>query len=297
MIYLKTYESFSQPYKKVNLNTYDFYNRYIKNFVTSNYKNLQKENSFEKEDFDEVLETLYRDCGEFIKELTEKKQYPLFRGSRYVDDTYIPGLYKKSSYPNRKNVDTNVYISELIDDKFKEKFGFRVRSENSIFASKDPYITNDYGYSYVFFPIGDYKYTYNPNITDLYSDIQSQNWYKSFVNTDDCYYELYGQIDSDGYWSKDGKEYDLYSDMKIDFPDLDYDLRDEYWEPSITIDEFIKNVDEEAKQEIESLVNDYKFGGLEDVMQQEIVFKCKEYYLVDIFYYQMLMEHFGLRAD
>ena len=71
-------------------------------------------------------------------------------------------------------------------------FGIKLRSEG-VFATKDPKDAKVYsGYDnirkrrqpYLFFPIGDYQYFYNPDVYDLYWEIRDQDWYYNYLTND-----------------------------------------------------------------------------------------------------------------
>lgn len=56
----------------------------------------------------------------------------------------------------------------MFDVFFKEKFGWKARSEG-IFCASDIMVSNDYGIVSIFFPIGKYSYLWSPNMIDLYA--------------------------------------------------------------------------------------------------------------------------------
>ena len=117
------------------------------------------ESSFK--DFDK----LKKDCQPFIKELNSPEDF-IYSGRR-TTDTYI----KKKVRKDRKPLDTPISIHNTLNDFFKKKFGHKLRSE-SLFVTKDPKLTQDFGYRYIILPVGKYSLYVNKDITDL-------TWYLS----------------------------------------------------------------------------------------------------------------------
>jgi hypothetical protein len=70
-----------------------------------------------------------------------------------------------------------------------------------------------------------------------------------------------------------------------------------YWKPGIELDDYIYNIKEDGEDEIKSIVSRYQEGGLEDIANQEITFKCKDYYLVDIAFYNKIIKYLILKIE
>lgn len=140
------------------------------------------------ENFEKIMEILKRDCSKFLNEMKETNSI-IFRGYSGKIDYYkkIKGLIKKKRRTDRRPLDTPSLISDKIDNMFKDKFGIPLRS-GGIFTTKNP--STAYSYSsrtskiethysknnpevFMFFPIGDYDYYWNPNIEDLYDKIET----------------------------------------------------------------------------------------------------------------------------
>lgn len=105
----------------------------------------------------------------------------------------IEGFWINSSINRSGPLDTDYEISELFDEYFVEKFGIPLRKKG-IFTTKNPIVASSYSYweinsnkqgkAYMFFPVGDYKYFWNKNIVDLYTEIESKDWYENFYLND-----------------------------------------------------------------------------------------------------------------
>lgn len=144
----------------------------------------QLENNFEI-----IKEILERDCKKFIDE-SIKTNTILFRGisrlsgSVYLDNEKVEDIFLKKRRKDRYPIDTKREITSIFDNLSYKLFGIKLRSEG-VFASKDPTVTctyskiynNRHRKTYIFFPVGDYKYFWNKDIIDFYSKISSEHWY------------------------------------------------------------------------------------------------------------------------
>jgi len=138
----------------------------------------------------EVIDFLNKNCKPFISELKAGKR--LFLRSRSVYASYVNDLITiKSLHSNRLPIDTPKIVSAKVDDLLRSKFGWKPRSEGYfvwIEPVNSPRIREKKHTTRIIFPIGSYKYVYNPNITDLYVEytrIYSNNFpdkeYSEFV--------------------------------------------------------------------------------------------------------------------
>jgi hypothetical protein len=184
----------------------------------------------------------------------------LWRGSS-KGSKLLNGAYKKTVRKDRKPLDMNSDASELFDKKFMEKFGIKPRS-SGVFSTTDWNIASVYPRGrntgiFLFFPIGEYKYLWSPDIKDLYNKISYDNWYR-FLKRKESGIRSYKNNHFD--YDETGK--------------LVGDLSDEQ------IAEILKL---EAKETIEKMVESYQTHGLKEAMEKkhEITFICDEYYLID----------------
>jgi len=112
------------------------------------------------------LPNLTVDCGKFLKEIRYGRHGFLYRGR---GDLQIEKYKKFASRVNsgRKPMNTSPEIHTYINNKFKGIFKWWVR--NGVFASAGKDTAEFYGQVYLFFPIGDYKYVWSPEVRDLYT--------------------------------------------------------------------------------------------------------------------------------
>lgn len=101
-------------------------------------------------------------------------QYPIYRGMRPVSATYqvpnIPDLFvKPGHYDERRPADTPYQFHDILNKKFKGKFGIPFR--NGVFAIGSPKHANDYGPVYRIIPMGNFKFCWSPKINDLYLNL------------------------------------------------------------------------------------------------------------------------------
>lgn len=206
-----------------------------------------------------IIKVLERDCGPFINELVSTGGDMLFRGisgkpisfSEYkveYDNELVDGLYIKSRRKDRYTLDIKPDISQIFDDYFQQQFDFRLRS-SGVFATKDPVSAASYSQydtqlkrrkAYMFFPIGEYKYYWNPEILDLFSDIENEPWYYRFGMDDETlHYEwqdIYGDprlvswSNHQGHFRLFGKDIIITQHVNkfIDIPKWIIDNKDEF---------------------------------------------------------------------
>ena len=122
----------------------------------------------EDKKFQQISSMVQRDCKPFIKELkkSNSKKRPFFnRGttSKTIDD-----FSKIKVRKDRKPRDTPLEVHNYLDNALKKKFGWKVRSEGVFATSQE---RTGYGTSYIFFPIGKYKYVFSTQILDLYGHL------------------------------------------------------------------------------------------------------------------------------
>jgi hypothetical protein len=114
---------------------------------------------------EESLENLLiRDCAKFIKELpilSDKKQ--LWRGiekQKYA--------LRNKPHPKRRPLDTPIEVHKKLNVYFEQKFGWPARQ--GLFCTASKGFAHQYGDGMVVavFPIGDYKYVWSPDVSDIY---------------------------------------------------------------------------------------------------------------------------------
>jgi hypothetical protein len=161
-------------------------------------KEFSSENKFEK-----IVDILESECSEFLSLLKTNRISSLYRGFLTSGETFrnkmgykgpgnqsniLDGVWKIEPIEKRKAKDTNWEISELIDSGLERKFGIPLRSRG-VFATKNLSIASDYAgpdrlkNTYMFFPKNGFRYFWNPNIDDLFTELRDNfDWYEEYNN-------------------------------------------------------------------------------------------------------------------
>ena len=187
------------------------------------------------DDLNKLIPVLKKECKPYLKECKKYDDF-LYRSSKKDYD-----IRKLKPRVDRKPRDTPLPLHNYMDSIFKKKFGWNARSE-SIFATSDYMFIEEYqGNPYIFFPIGNFKFLWHPEISDIFIIFRDHD----IIDGND---KLIGDVS---------------------------DHED-------TIKEFI---------------NGYKSDNLFSAMKSgnEIMIKCKEYYMVRSVYFNQLKE--GLLYD
>jgi hypothetical protein len=201
----------------------------------------------------EIVDILRDKCAPFLKELKKHRYYyMLYRGSK----KHIPDdIMLVKSRKDRKPKDTPPKLSKILDDMFFKKFGWRARSEG-VFATPSFDSCSYYGCRSMFFPVGQFKYVWSPDIKDLYGhlDWRIQTYFDakpSYIL--DVEYNIYDEIGSN-----------------LSFDD---------WKEQFDIKEYLMG-------KIRELIEMYTNKGISRALESdcEMSFKCKEYYLVNNIY-------------
>lgn len=79
--------------------------------------------------------------------------------------------YRKKPVLDRKPKDTDILIHKGFDEIFQKKFGYKARSE-SMFVTGSYRSARFYGDLYAIYPIGNFKFVWSDEITDLFSKIR-----------------------------------------------------------------------------------------------------------------------------
>lgn len=314
-----------------------------KNFDT--YKGLCKRDFdvlYTDDDWKKILQILENDCGQFLDEIKEAESI-VFRGVKGSKEEVNKGIWKKASRSDRYTLDMRQDVSKEFDNLFAQKFDITIRSMG-VFATKQP--LNAQGYTknidkqdgferkrtvnFLFFPIGEYRYFWNPKIMDLYSDVEMEHWYGDYDFIGDEYFdeehlmdrwwEIYGEPGQKrdqwswcrgggkGQYSYKGIETGLNQIPRIlgevrenpdkysVSPDIEQEdlKKDLIWIPEMTIDDYGKVMADEIKNDaishMQQIVQGYQEDGLKEIGVQEITFTCKEYYLVDDAFLHKMIE-------
>jgi len=130
----------------------------------------------EYDTIESVATMIKKDCKPYLS-ILRKTCGMLYRGTLKnvpSDAESSNGVYyfKKKPRMDRKPVDMPPLTHQTLDKLFYEKFGWKPRSEG-VFVTGDRGTAAGYGKSFLFFPIGDFKYVWSPKVPDLWTWIRS----------------------------------------------------------------------------------------------------------------------------
>ena len=130
--------------------------------ITESVKERVNFNSFE-----EMYTAVHNDCKPYFREFGNNTHF--WRGITftYKDTPDKLNIHKITPRTDRRSMNMPPDIQEYVNDVFKKKFGWRPRTEG-VFTDIDVREAMEYGNSHMFYPIGEYKYIYNPDVRDLY---------------------------------------------------------------------------------------------------------------------------------
>ena len=150
------------------------------------------DNLYSEEDWNKIIQILEKDCKIFLDEIKQADSI-IFRGVKGSKVDVDKGIWKKASRSDRYTLDMRQDVSQEFDNLFSEKFDIPIR-RMGVFATKQPlnaksytrYVDKQDGFerkrqvNFLFFPIGEYRYFWNPKIMDLYSDVEGEHWYGDY---------------------------------------------------------------------------------------------------------------------
>ena len=236
----------------------------------------------------------------FIQELRKSGGNVLWRGTHKVKTKSITQVTpRQDRYPK----DMPEFLHDELDSRFQKKFGWKPRG-TGVFVISNKRDAGSYGDEYIFFPVGKYRYLYNPDISDLFTEMEDSgmsgysdydDYIDSFVTgwEDEWEYD-YGE-GNQGEWEYDGigtgesdrhfAEIAAANSDGIDEDDLDQTLFK--WIPDMDLVDFIKYKRDEEESSDEKfyydIINNYRDSNLNLAITRkvEIMFQCKTFYLVD----------------
>jgi hypothetical protein len=265
----------------------------------SSFRRISQDEPFIKSDsFLKVINIIEKDCRPFLELMVEKKLKPLLRGAKKIDPekSIEIGLYKKKTRTDRKPMDMPRDIQELFDDHFIANFGWPARS-SGVFTTFSDKISSGYGNEdFIILPIGEFSYIWNPNVKDLFTLLEDYNYL----------YEPYPEDEEEEYWSMndvrtglgnfyyDGtntgkKKYKEVIDIYSKDENFDEELIE--WVPDKSLKSWIKERRKEREDFFSEILQGYMDRGIENAIDEEIILKCDEYYLLSISYYDSFVEY------
>lgn len=140
-----------------------------------------------------ICKILEKDCIKFIEELRGDF---LYRGTH--NDVNNIKRFTSRIISGRIPKDTYKDIHNALNKEFKSQFGWNVR--DGVFTSFDIPTVREYGKPHLFFPIGDYKYCYSPDVEDFYINVHNDILYEVKHKVYDIYDKIYGYDKNKGKW-------------------------------------------------------------------------------------------------
>lgn len=119
---------------------------------------------YERVEAKKFHEILKKDCKPFLSQIRKK---PLWRGMYQKPDSYDIRVPRQ----DRRPMNTEPELQKILDDIFKEKFGWKPRS-SGVFVTGKRREAEKYGRSArticTIWPIGNFKFLWSPDVLDLY---------------------------------------------------------------------------------------------------------------------------------
>jgi hypothetical protein len=120
---------------------------------------------------DYIASRIYNDCQPFLTESgfnieRGEPRSALWRGQGGAASG--PAFLKFDSRVGRSSSDTFAPIHKLLDDWFKQQFGFPYRSAG-VFTTGRKQTAHAYGPLFLFFPIGPFKFVWSDDVHDAFS--------------------------------------------------------------------------------------------------------------------------------
>ena len=128
-----------------------------------------------------VLLLIKKNCKPYLQQKA-KAPLQLFRGTKALEyEDFLEITPRKDRQPR----DTPQKIHKKFDQLFLKYHGIKARSEG-VFTTSDNTVSSFYGINGIVFPIGNFKYLWNPNVKDLSTDPNGANitkpWYKKIFD-------------------------------------------------------------------------------------------------------------------
>jgi len=247
-----------------------------------------------------VVQSLYKNSMPFINELRKSGDKLIWRGS---NKSRTKSIIRVTPRQDRSPKDMPQFLQDELDAAFEKKFGWRPRS-TGVFTTGNKNDAKSYGNSYVFFPVGKYRYLYNPRIQDLFGEVEDAGT-AGYDNIDDYITDRLDDWESEwdydygegaqGSWYYEGAdtgEVDLDNAINAaaeaeGYDESDINSTDLEWIPDVELNDFIAEKRIEAEENFENFISNSVIGYRDNNLALafrsyvEIMFDCKSYYLVN----------------
>lgn len=132
-----------------------------------NFKQFLTEHTLSsQEEIDTIIKIIKDNCQPFLDQIQslDLSQHRLYRGMQSYSK-----YGSRQVHNNRPPVSTDLRVHKIMDEWFLQNVGFRARSE-AVFGTGDYDTASLYGTVYSIFPIGEFKFCWSENVSDMYTD-------------------------------------------------------------------------------------------------------------------------------
>lgn len=142
------------------------------------------------DDITKGLIEIKHNCQPYLQAINYNvHKYPLYRGVKYEDDKVI---IKQVRLDDRRPQDFNIYLHQLLNDYFIDKF--REPFRNAMFSTSTPYAAENFGKLYLVFPAGKFTFLWSKKVKDLQ------------VENEDRLSDIIGSANNDFAWERREEE-------------------------------------------------------------------------------------------
>ena len=212
-----------------------------------------KTHLIESADIEYIVDNIKKKCGPFFKSAGPNGDF-LFRGSRRSSVSDKRTVIKIIPRTDRRPLDTDLSLHEYLDELFKKYHGWNARSEG-VFVTANRNAAKTYGKPFIVFPIGSFKFLYNPDIKDLTTELDL--------------IRIHVREDADPEARRDNPFFPRTEPIEAEVAEAT-----------------------EKSEKLLKLIKGYKNKDLSNAMNKEVevMIKCKEYLMVDSYNSPLLAE-------
>jgi len=130
------------------------------------------ESLLDEEEIINTVKLVKKNCQPFFKKMGSSGDF-IYRGSHSIK-TFGNMLTKIKPRQDRKPLDTVRDLHDYLDELFKKYHGWNARSEG-VFATPKLKLAKGFGRPFYMYPIGDFKFLYNPKSEDIVELLEPLN--------------------------------------------------------------------------------------------------------------------------
>ncbi len=130
-----------------------------------------------------LLELIHKECKPWLKEIGNFNitvvKNPVFRGVE--QSIRLFRVLKGTRRTDREPKLTQKEVFEIFDKAFADRFGWWVRSKGVFTGSE--HVSDTYGTSYVFFPMGKYRYVWSNEYNKIWHNLTHPDTWEMMTDT------------------------------------------------------------------------------------------------------------------